>query len=269
MRTSQAKKQILKAVPQSAPPPEDLRQPLVNHLSDLRNLIFKALGAVAMALCFTYNYCDVFIELLQRPLLKHFPPDQQFLYFTGITDKFVVYLQVSVVAALFLTVPIHLYLLWQFIKPGLHLSERKLVVPFLFMGTFSFVVGLCFGYFLVVPFGYEFLIGFGSTAQKPMITVKEYFPLTLKILGVVGLVFELPVVLMLLGVFGLITPDLLAKYRRHAFLALTAGAAILTPSPDAFTMILVAIPMCLLYEISIWGVLLIHKRKAKASESSA
>ena len=239
---------------------------MTDHLEELRDLIVQALVATSVALVGTYTYCDVFLRLLQKPLLKFLPADQQFLYFTGIADKFVIYLQVSIVMAVFITVPFHLYLVWRFIKPALYERERKFVVPFLFLGTISFAAGLAFSYFLVIPLGYEFLIGFGatlSTSMRPMITITEYIPLTLKLLGMVGLVFELPVVLMILGALGVVNPQMLKSFRRYAFMGLTALSAILTPSPDAFSMLVVALPLCLLYELSIWGVKFVQKVSAE------
>ncbi len=254
-------------------PPGDERLPLSDHLDVLRGLIVRALLVTAVALAFTYTYCDFFMALLQRPLLKYFPADQQFLYFTGIADKFVVYLQVSLVTAVFLTVPYHLYLVWQFIKPALFKRERKFAVPFLILGTISFAVGLTFGYFAVIPMGYEFLIQFGTGGLagqlRPMITITEYIPMTLKILGVVGLVFELPVVLMILGALGVVTPQLLKNFRRYAFMGLTVLSAILTPSPDALSMIIVAVPMCVLYEVSIWGVRFVQRFREVDSPAEA
>jgi len=261
--TPKKKRTRLAVVP--PPPPQEERQPLSEHLEELRDLIVRALVATSVALVGTYTYCDVFLSLLQKPLMKYLPTDQQFLYFTGIADKFVVYLQVSLVMAVFLTVPYHLYLVWRFIKPALYERERKFVVPFLFLGTFSFAVGLAFAYFAVIPLGYEFLIGFGatlSTSMRPMITITEYIPLTLKILAMVGLVFELPVVLMILGALGIVTPEMLKQFRRYAFMGLTMLAAVLTPSPDAFSMLVVALPLCVLYELSIWGVRLVRKVSA-------
>lgn len=238
-----------------AAPPVDEPAPLTSHLEDLRNLIIKSLVSLAVALVVTYNQGEHLLRFLQRPLLRYFPADQQFLYFTGIADKFVVHLQVAAVAALFLTIPYQLYLVWSFVSPGLYAHEKKYGVPFLVGGTLSFVAGLAFGYYVVLPLGYEFLIGFGDpTAQRPMITMTEYFPLTLKMLGVVGLVFELPVVLMFLGALGVVTSAKLSHFRRHAYLGLTIAAAVLTPSPDAVSMLVVAIPLCLLYEVSVWGV---------------
>ncbi len=241
---------------------QDVAQPLSLHLEDLRNILVRSLVAIAVALVFTFRQSDYILQFLQRPLLRYFPVDQQFLYFTGIADKFVVSMQVSFISALFLTVPYQLYLIWSFVKPGLSANERRYAVPFMVMGTLSFVAGLAFGYYLVIPYGYEFLIGFGdASAQKPLITITEYFPLTLKMLGAVGLLFELPVVLTLLGALGIISPIMLSTYRRQAYFALTIAAAILTPSPDAVTMLMVAVPLCGLYELSILGVKLVSKKR--------
>ncbi len=252
--------------------PEDARAPLTDHLEELRGLIIQGLVATSVALAGTYTYGDFFMDLLQRPLLKHLPADQQFLFFTGIADKFMVYLQVSIVMAVFLTVPFHLYLIWKFIRPALYERERKFAAPFLMLGTFSFLVGLAFGYFAVIPMGYDFLISFGSegglaNTLRPMITITQYIPLTLKILAVVGGVFELPVVLMILGALGIVRPQMLRQFRRYAYMGLFVLAAVLTPTPDAFSMIVVAIPLCLLYELAIWGVQFVQRFREEAPEA--
>lgn len=262
-RSTQQNRKLKLVASEAAPESvEEQPVPLASHLEDLRNLLLRSLGAMTLALFFTFSECDRILEFLQKPLLRYLPADQQFLYFTGIADKFVVSLQVSVIAAVFLTVPYQLYLIWSFVKPGLYASERKYAAPFLIMGTVSFVVGLAFGYFFVIPYGYEFLIGFGGTSsQRPLITMTEYFPMTLKMLGAVGLLFELPVVLMLLGALGVVKSKILSTYRRHAYFGLAVAAAVLTPSPDAVTMLIVTVPLCGLYEISIWGVKLVEKKR--------
>lgn len=240
---------------------EGVRMPLTGHLGELRQVLVKALFAIALGFGVVYSFADTIIDFLQRPLLQFFPEGQQFLYFTGITDKFFVYLQVSVLASILLTLPYLLYLTWSFVSPALYEKEQKIIRPFLFLGTLAFIVGVSFGYYVVIPYGYKFLIEFGSSSQRPLITITEYFSLTLKLLGLVGFVFELPVVLIVLGALGLVTPQLLAKLRKQAFLVLIIASAVLTPSPDAFTMMLVAVPLCLLYEISIWGVKIAYRRR--------
>ena len=128
------------------------------------------------------------------------------------------------------------------------------MIPFMFAGTFAFILGLTFAYSIVLPYGYKFLMEFGSPNEKAIITLTQYFSLTLKLLFGLGLVFELPVLLVLLGKFGIVDAPMLIRYRRHAFVGVAVLSALITPSPDAFTMLLVMGPLWLLYEASIIGV---------------
>lgn len=241
---------------------ESSRMPLWEHLDELRSGIIRSLIVVSVGLCATYTYSDYLVRFLEEPLLKVLPKDQARLYFTGVADKFMVYLKVSLLASVALVIPYLLWEVWRFVSPALYRHEKKFVGPFLILGTVAFFSGLIFSYYIVIPYGYKFLIEFGAgtvSNEQAMITLTEYFDLTVKMLLILGLVFELPVVLMLLGKMGLVRAEFLAHFRRHAFLAITFVSAVLTPSPDAFTLILVAIPLYLLYELSIFGVRWVQK----------
>lgn len=228
--------------------------PLTDHLGELRGILVKALICLLVTFSVAYYYSEVVVHFLTEPLLQILPSNEKFLYFTGIADKFIIYLKVSFMVAVVIALPYLLYLLWTFVSPGLYDKEKKLAAPFVFFATLSFLIGLAFAYYIVIPVGYKFLIQFGSPNEKPMITLTEYFSLTLKLLIGVGAIFEMPVVLMLLGAFGIVSDSFLRKFRKQAILVNCILAAVITPSPDAFSMLLVAIPLCVLYELSIWGV---------------
>lgn len=235
---------------------EGTRMALWEHLDELRGGIIRVLLAVGLGLCLTYNYADRLMRFLEQPLLDVLPKGQAKLYFTGVADKFMVYLKVSILASVVITAPYLLYEIWRFIAPALYKKEKRFVAPFLICGTLAFFSGMAFSYLIVIPYGYKFLIEFGadSPTEQAIITLAEYFDLTIKMLLALGLVFELPVVMVLLGKIGIVRADFLKSYRRHAFLGISVGAAILTPSPDAFTLVLVMVPLYLLYEASIVGV---------------
>lgn len=234
--------------------PEDFRMPLWEHLDELRKGLVRSLLAVGVAMIATYNYCEPIMEFLERPLLDLLPEGERHLYYTGIADKFVIYFKVSIIAAFAAVSPYILYQVWRFISPALYSHERKFAVPFLTMGTCSFFIGVAFAYYVVIPYGYKFLIEFGSGNDKAIITLTDYFDITLKLMLALGLIFEVPMVLMLLAKIGLVNADALARYRRHAALVCGVIAAIATPSPDAFTMLIVMVPLYLLYEFSIVGI---------------
>jgi sec-independent protein translocase protein TatC len=238
---------------------QDDTMPLWQHLDQLRNVFVKCLIALFLGICITFHWSEVFVKFLQRPLLKILPPDQAHLYYTGIADKFLVYFKLSMLAAFILVSPYILYQVWKFVAPGLYKNERKLIIPFILLGTVAFIIGASFAYYLVIPYGYHFLINFGSPDDRPLITLTEYFRLTLKLLFAMGLIFEVPVVLVLLAKMGIVRSEFLSRYRRHAAVLVAVVSAIITPTPDAFTMILVMVPLYILYEISILGARWVEK----------
>ena len=243
---------------------DESRMPLWEHLDELRRCLIRSLLAFLVGLVATYNFCEPVIDFLERPLLQILPPGEQNLYFTGVADKFIVYFKVACLAALALTSPVLLHQAWSFISPGLRPQERRFALPFMLFGTLTFVGGLAFAYYLVIPYGYRFLIEFGSPNDKPLITLTAYFDLTLKLMLSMGLIFQMPVLMVLLGKFGIIKAALLGRYRRHAMLGIAVSAAILTPTPDAFTMLIVMVPLYLLYEVSIVAVRFVEKKEVSA-----
>lgn len=230
---------------------ESSRMPLWEHLTELRTGLMRSLIAVSLGFLVTYYYIDSIIVFLEKPLLDLLPEGNRHLYFTGLTDKFFIYIKVSCLAAVFLVSPYLLYELWRFISPAMYKHEKKFLGPFIFSGSLAFFTGNAFAYYIVIPFGYKFLLEFGSPTDQAMITLTEYFSLTLKLLLALGLVFEVPVLMALLGKFGIIESKTLAKHRAHAFVASSVVAAIATPSPDAFTMLLVMVPLYLLFELGL------------------
>ncbi len=228
--------------------------PLWEHLDELRTRLIRCLVAIVIGVAITYNFSEYIVLFLEKPLLNLLPESEAHLYFTGLTDKFMTYLKVSVLSAIAITYPYLMYEIWRFVAPGLYRDERRFALPFIVVGTFAFLAGLAFAYWVVIPYGYHFLINFGSPSDKPIITLTEYFSLTLKLILVVGIVFELPVAMVLLAKFGILDAKRAAGLRKHAFVASAVISAVLTPSTDAFSMLLVLIPMIFLYELGILGV---------------
>ncbi len=231
--------------------------PLWEHLDELRGGLIRSLIVIALGFVVAYAYAERIMWFLEQPILGLLPAGEG-LYYTGLTDKFMTYLKVSFLSAILLVSPYLLYEVWRFVSPGLLRNEKRFMVPFLFLGSFSFFAGLAFAFYLVIPIGYEFLLNFGSPTEKAIITLNSYFSLTLKLMLAMGLVFELPVVLMLLGKFGIIDAHFLAKHRRYAFLICSVVAAVATPTPDAVTMLIVLIPLYTLYELGVVGVRLVN-----------
>ena len=164
-----------------------------------------------------------------------------------------------------LAAPVILYQFWMFVAPGLYNKERRLLLPIVFLCSFFFIGGALFGYFIVFPFGFKFFLGFATEHIKPLPSMREYLSFSSKLLLAFGLVFELPLVITFLAKLGIVSVDFLKKNRKYALLLFFVGAAILTP-PDVITQIMMALPLMLLYEISIIGARLFSKKKADADD---
>jgi sec-independent protein translocase protein TatC len=189
------------------------------------------------------------------------------LIYTGLPEAFFTFLKVSFLAGLMIASPVIIYQFWMFVAPGLYAREKRLLLPIVFLSTLFFVGGALFGYFIVFPFGFKFFLGFATETIRPMPSMKEYLSFSAKLLLAFGLVFELPLVITFLARLGLVSVEFLKKNRKYALLLFFVAAAILTP-PDVVTQIMMALPLMLLYEISIIGAR-IFGRKKEASASTA
>jgi sec-independent protein translocase protein TatC len=172
------------------------------------------------------------------------------LIFISVAEAFFTYMKVAFIAGLILTSPFILYQIWAFVAPGLYQKEKKYVVPFVLGGSLFFAMGVLFGYFIAIPIGFKFLLGYATDFIKPMPSMKEYLSFSIKFLLAFGLVFEFPVVLVLLARIGVIDAKTLARQRKYAILLIFVFAAIVTP-PDIISQIMMALPLMGLYELSI------------------
>jgi sec-independent protein translocase protein TatC len=181
---------------------------------------------------------------------------------------FFVALKVSFFAALLGALPFILYQLWLFIAPGLYEHEKKMVLPFVVGGTFMFMVGILFAYYVVTPFGFQFLITFGSFLYTPLINIEDYVGFFTKIMMGFGVAFELPVIAYFLALLGLVTDKTLKDFFKYAVVIIFALAALLTP-PDVLTQLLMAIPLILLYGLSIIIVKYVNPHEEEDEEEEA
>ncbi len=227
----------------------DEKQPFFSHLKELRDRLLVCIVAVAIAFIFTYYFKERLFDFLMQPFLKVMPAQSSFI-FTGITEAFVTYFKISVVAALFVAAPVILYEFWMFVAPGLYEKEKKYVYPFIFFGSLCFICGALFCYFVIMPNMYRFFVSYAREFVTPMPDLKNYMGLTLKLLVIFGFIFELPLVAFYLARAGIIKAKMLAKKRRYAILAVFIISAAITP-PDVVSMILVALPLWGLYELGI------------------
>ncbi|MCD6388985.1 MAG: twin-arginine translocase subunit TatC [Desulfobulbaceae bacterium] len=171
------------------------------------------------------------------------------------------YLKLALVSAILLASPVVFWQIWSFVAPGLYLHEKRLVLPFSFLSSFCFLGGAAFGYYVVFPPAFRFLMGYSTEYLTALPTVKEYFSLSLRLLIAFGVIFEMPVFMVLLAKIGIIDAPFLRKHRKYAFLLSFIVAAILTPTPDIVNQLLMAGPLVILYEVSIGAVWLFGRKK--------
>ncbi|MDW7998350.1 MAG: twin-arginine translocase subunit TatC [Thermodesulfovibrio sp.] len=248
---------------------------LIEHLSELRKRILICLVALFIAFIITFTSSEYIFKLLLFPLnytpqfsLKEglvFVFDQKLqntkLVFLGPAEAFWMNMKIALVTGFILTIPVIFYQLWMFVSPGLYPNEKKYVLPFVLTATALFLAGVTFCYLIVLPFAMDFLLNYKvGDFLMPMLSVGLYIDFLLKFLVAFGLVFELPILIVVATRMGLITPQTLKKYRRLAIVLAFVAAAIITPTPDAFNQTLMAVPMIILYEIGIWVSVLLSKK---------
>lgn len=217
--------------------------PFTVHLGELRGRLIRSLVAMALAFCLCYAFAERLLYFLWLPAGRP-------LVFIAPTEAFFAHLKVALLASLVLVWPYICYQVWAFVAPGLYDKERRYTVPFVVSATFMFLLGGAFVYTLILPYGMAFLLGYGSATLVPMISVGAYISFSVRLLIAFGAIFELPVVMVLLGKLGLVTPQMLSRNRKYVIVLSFLVAAVLTP-PDVFTQVLMAVPLLILYEVSI------------------
>ena len=235
---------------QPAPPPNEEPMTLMGHLNELRRRLTRVVIMVLVGFIACYGVAEPIYGWLSEPLKAALPAGSKLIY-TSPQGAFFVYLKVALVTSIFATSPFTFYQLWAFIAPGLYKEEKQAIAPLAFFSAFFFLAGASFCYFLVFPIAFQFFMGFATDVIVPMISVEEYLSFALKLLIAFGLVFEMPLFAYFLAKMGLLTPDMMRNQRKYAILAIFIVAAILTP-PDVFSQCLMAAPMLVLYEVSIY-----------------
>lgn len=245
--------------------PESAEMPFLDHLEELRSRLIWSLGFLAVCAIagfFVVTELNV-LGILERPF--HVVLPDQDLRYTSPTTPMVVTFKLAFVVGFIMALPLIAYQAWAFLSPALHETERRFVIPAIGVGFVLFLAGIAMAYFMVLPLGLNFLIGFQAESLDPIITVDEYLKFATRLILAFGIIFEMPVVLVFLSLLGIVTPAGLRRYRRHAIILLAACAAILTPA-DIGTMLMLFAPMMVLYEISIWMVWLVTGRKKPEEE---
>lgn len=237
------------------------KSPFTEHLGELRDRLVRSFIAVAIGFVVAYFFKEKLFEILTAPLITAMGEDGNArMIFTGLPEAFFTYLKVALLTGVILAMPVLFYEFWMFVSPGLYRSEKKYFLPIVFLSVFFFAVGASFGYFVVFPYGFKFFLGFATENIYAMPSMKEYLSFASKMLLAFGFVFELPLVLTFMARMGLVTVPFLKKNRKYALLLFFVGAALITP-PDVVTQVMMALPLMLLYEISIIGAKIFGKEK--------
>jgi sec-independent protein translocase protein TatC len=239
----------------------ECRMSFFDHLEELRTRLVRCVIAILIGFVACIYFGEKLFELLASPLAALLSGDNT-LVFTGLTDPFFMHLKVSFVAGIFLTIPYVLHQIWQFIAPGLHAQEARLALPFVVIATVLFYIGALFAYFLVFPTVFQFFLSYQNPELKPMISIKDYVSLVMKLMLGFAAIFETPVIVVFLGVLGVVNTDMLKRGRRYFIVGGFIIAAILTP-PDVVSQIMMALPLILLFELSIQVLVLIERKRKK------
>ncbi len=242
----------------------DKKMPFTLHLEELKVRLTRVLIAIGAGFGICYLFKEKLFTVLTLPLIAVLP-DNSSMIFTGLPEAFFTYLKVSFFASIFLVSPYILYQIWNFVSPGLYNSEKKHVAPFVIFSTTFFLGGSLFAYYIVFPFGFKFFVGFGNDVIRPMLSLKEYLSFSMKLLIAFGVIFELPIFMFFLAKIGMVNSRTLRKKRKYAILLVFVAAALFTP-PDVVTQGLMALPLMLLYEISIWVVRMGEKKLVRKEE---
>lgn len=246
----------------------DEKVSFIEHLEELRYRLIVCLVSVLVGTVVAYIFKEEIFRFISAPLLKVLPPGEQQLIFTGLLEAFVVYLKASFFTGLMISVPVILYQIWAFVSPGLYPTERRLALPFILFASLFFLGGAVFGYYVVFPYGFQFFVGFGGDFIKPLPSMKEYLSFATFLLLAFGIVFELPIFIFFLAKLGIVHPRTLRKGRRYAIPAIFLVSAIMTPGPDPISQCLMAVPLCVLYELGIWVAVFFGKPSREKEDAS-
>jgi len=263
--------------------------PFLDHLGELRTRLRNALLGLLLTTSLAYAFRGQLLRFISQPLMDAFdryPSIERSMNFTSPLEAFMVPFKISIIGGLFLGMPVIFWQLWQFVAPGLYPRERRYAWPIIFMAALLFFGGAGFAYYFVLPKSYAYFLGYATDPSgiikdvfttdvkfnfqiKPMITLDDYWALTSKLLLVFGVVFELPLVLGVLSLLGIVSPRMLWRFNRYAILISFVAGAVLTPGDLVVGQIAMGASLTVLYNISILISFVVGKRRRQTEEAAA
>lgn len=234
---------------------------LIDHFAELRNRLFISLGAWVVAAGAAFVVRFRLLEWLRAPL-----PESMTLNYFSILEPFVVSMQIASFFGLVLAAPVIVSQVWAFIAPGLYKEERRYAVPFILFTALAFALGVTFAYYVVLPFTLPILLGFLGSEAQGLLSIGRYISALLLLMGVFGIMFEMPVLGYLLARIGILRHEPMARHRRWAIVAGLVLAAVITPTADPFNFALVAGPLVILYELTIFVVRISQRKERHGHE---
>ena len=229
----------------------------LDHLEELRWRLVRSLLAIIVGSIIAFGNIDTILNILLQPTKVTTKPIN--LQVLTVQGMFLIKWFISLIAGFIIALPYLIYQSWKFIAPGLLVNEKKYVFPIVFFGFTSFIMGVLFGYFVIIPYSLEFFSGIGNEDVNNNFSIQYYFSFLIWLLMGTGLIFQLPVISLILSSIGILTPSFMRHYRRHSMIAILIVSSFITP-PDPVSMLIMSFPLALLYEASI-GVSWIVTRK--------
>lgn len=245
----------------------ETQETFLSHLIELRERLIRCLLAVGVFLIPALYFSSELYDILAAPLMHALPANSKMIA-TGVITPFLIPMKISALAAFLAALPYVLYQAWAFVAPGLYAHEKRLVLPLIVSSTLLFFAGMAFCYFIVFGRVFAFISAFSPQSVNVSPDIEAYFNFVLGMFFAFGIAFEVPVVVVVLVISGIINTSQLREFRGYVVVAIFALAAFITP-PDAISMVSLAVPMCLLYEAGIVAAQMVERRRRPAADAGA
>ena len=237
----------------------------IDHLEELRWRIIKILSSIIFGGILTFFFIDFFLELLLKPLENTNSDNPINLQVLSVQGMFIIKWSIALIGGVVLAIPVITFQIWKFISPGLYANEKGFVLPLVFFSFFSFLLGIIFSYTILIPYCLNFFASLSGETVLNNFSINHYFSFITWLLLGCGIVFQLPVVSFLLSTIGLLTPAFMRHYRRHAIVIIFILSSFITP-PDPVSMLVMAFPLIILYELSIGVSWIVNRGKGFGGE---